>query len=755
MKLQRLKIRGVGCIRDELTLDTGVYGEAEVLVVKGPNGAGKTTLCESVPGVLYGEMPSRGHVARMASGTEAMIEAVIETDQAYTVRRIIDATKKTPKQEAYIFDAAGKPLNDGKVSTFAAEVARRFPSQAVFLASGFAAQKGNGQFLAAPKAERRALFAEMLGLGRLQELAKSAGERARETELRATELRAKVAGLQQRADGLTTATSALEDAQRGYVRAKDDREEAERIAESFAASLEEWRTAAQGLDSNVASASAAIREELVRRDGAKDRLDAARERVDKIVAERAGLKARLAQRASIEGELAGIAGSRDALAKAEEDQQNAHLEWTKHTEAREAALAARDEWARKERAVARSVDKARADVQAAENAASGLGAVPCGGEGDFASCSLISRATKARSSLPGLRDVLAKALELYDAIGKQPALPEVPSSRYLAEAEDRRRSLAAQVTRLAELEKSLAGMDELQRRAEALDTEADSQMVELNAAREAHRRSESALVVAREILMRAEEKRREYEVSKPVGPDQARLAELRSAETRAAETLARAQEVHANAERAAAELVAVQAELSEATAEIDDCRHLQKALGPEGVQALEVDAAGPEVSDLINELLGACYGSRFTCRLETATLKADGSGTKEIFDLVVIDSEMGTEGSASDLSGGERVLVAEALSLAIAIFNCRRSSIPILDLFRDECAGALDVERAPKYVEMLRKAVRLGGFHRVYFIAHQPELWGLGDACIEVVDGRIVQSDAVTMAEAKNESEAA
>ena len=47
---------------------------------------------------------------------------------------------------------------------------------------------------------------------------------------------------------------------------------------------------------------------------------------------------------------------------------------------------------------------------------------------------------------------------------------------------------------------------------------------------------------------------------------------------------------------------------------------LERALGREGIQALEIDAAGPEVSQTCNELLQACYGPRF--RVELRTIRA-------------------------------------------------------------------------------------------------------------------------------------
>jgi exonuclease SbcC len=89
--------------------------------------------------------------------------------------------------------------------------------------------------------------------------------------------------------------------------------------------------------------------------------------------------------------------------------------------------------------------------------------------------------------------------------------------------------------------------------------------------------------------------------------------------------------------------------------------------------------------------------------------------------------------------------VAEAISLAIAIYNARRSAIPILDLWRDECSGALHPDSAPLYVTMLRQALSLGGFHRVYFVSHQPDLWRLADARLLVDSGQCRVADAVEL----------
>ncbi len=170
---------------------------------------------------------------------------------------------------------------------------------------------------------------------------------------------------------------------------------------------------------------------------------------------------------------------------------------------------------------------------------------------------------------------------------------------------------------------------------------------------------------------------------------------------------------------------------------VADWKHLQRAFGKDGIQALEIDAAGPEVSALINDLLVSCFGPRFTLSFETTAAKADGKGEKEVYDLRIIDNERGREGEISTMSGGEKVILNEAISLALAIYNARKSGLRYETLFRDETAGALDPQNAERYMQMLQRALELGGFHRLIFIAHSQDLWEQADARIFVKDGAV------------------
>lgn len=224
----------------------------------------------------------------------------------------------------------------------------------------------------------------------------------------------------------------------------------------------------------------------------------------------------------------------------------------------------------------------------------------------------------------------------------------------------------------------------------------------------------------------------------------------------AASALADAQQKLGTAEQEAARLRGERAALGDPAAEVarlqdrelelaresSDWTLLARALGRDGVQALAIDAAGPSVTSIANDLLASCFGPRFQISLETTAAKKDG-GVKEVFDVRILDGEAGRE--AKKCSGGETVLIDEALRLALAIFNALRSGCELRTLWRDETAGALSPENADRYVAMLRRAAKIGGFRQVFFIAHSPDVVAQADARIVVSGGvATIDSDSAT-----------
>jgi exonuclease SbcC len=158
---------------------------------------------------------------------------------------------------------------------------------------------------------------------------------------------------------------------------------------------------------------------------------------------------------------------------------------------------------------------------------------------------------------------------------------------------------------------------------------------------------------------------------------------------------------------------------------------LAKALGNDGVIALCVDDAGPELARLTNELLLACYGPRFTVSIRTQveTVKRE---LREGFDVVVFDAETGQAKSVAVMSGGERIWINEALTRAIALYLARSSGRRYETLFCDEADGALDSERKRMFMQMKREVLRLGGYTREFFVSQTPELTQMADVVIDL-----------------------
>jgi exonuclease SbcC len=158
---------------------------------------------------------------------------------------------------------------------------------------------------------------------------------------------------------------------------------------------------------------------------------------------------------------------------------------------------------------------------------------------------------------------------------------------------------------------------------------------------------------------------------------------------------------------------------------------LAKALGNDGVIALCIDAAGPTLASLTNELLLGCYGPRFTVSI-TTQVETARKDLKEGFDVIVFDAGTGASKSVAMMSGGERVWIDEALTRAIAVYLAQSAGRRYQTLFSDEADGPLDPERKRMFMAMKREVLRLGGYEQELFVSQTPELWALADSVVEV-----------------------
>ncbi|MGL4808925.1 MAG: hypothetical protein ACRC4O_09300, partial [Giesbergeria sp.] len=139
----------------------------------------------------------------------------------------------------------------------------------------------------------------------------------------------------------------------------------------------------------------------------------------------------------------------------------------------------------------------------------------------------------------------------------------------------------------------------------------------------------------------------------------------RQAADEAAKRLAQAEQRLELAKASSERLALLEADRQGIEAELADWTRLAADLGKDGLQAMVIDGAIPELNTITNDLLHAAFGPRWTIDVRTQSADAKGRRLLETLDVWFIDTERGREGLAETLSGGEKTIVAEALSLAL------------------------------------------------------------------------------------------
>jgi exonuclease SbcC len=210
------------------------------------------------------------------------------------------------------------------------------------------------------------------------------------------------------------------------------------------------------------------------------------------------------------------------------------------------------------------------------------------------------------------------------------------------------------------------------------------------------------------------------------------LAQAQQACTEARRTCASTSARLAVAKAAEERAIAAEADAKAARGEQARWNHLAIAFGRDGIQALEIDAAGPRLTELTNDLLRTCFGNRFSVAVQTQRTSSDGKKTIEECEVIVTDHETGGSAPGETFSGGEKVLIGEALSLALMMIATRRLGGSRPTLVRDESGAAMSATNAPHYVAMLRRAADLCDADRVLFVTHNPEILPLADARVSV-----------------------
>lgn len=153
-------------------------------------------------------------------------------------------------------------------------------------------------------------------------------------------------------------------------------------------------------------------------------------------------------------------------------------------------------------------------------------------------------------------------------------------------------------------------------------------------------------------------------------------------------------------------------------AEIRDWNFLCRAFDKTGIPVLKLENSGVEITSVANELL-SLFENRFRIVFETTSLTKDKKKLKETFDINIVEDDGVCE--IGNKSGGQQVWLETAIQLAISIV-VRKQGRNLQTAFLDEKDGALDMENAYSYIEMIRKAHQMSGVNNTFIITHRPEL---------------------------------
>jgi DNA repair protein SbcC/Rad50 len=707
MRIHQLSLQGISeAFRNRISVDFEALGPGLIAIV-GENGAGKSTLIGSVFAALFRQLPGQKRPLY-----DFCTHPKPEIDMAFAVngerfRSLLKLDPKARQMESYIFDHQGVALATGTKEAFTEWVSKHMGSAGGFLAAIFSSQRRTGNFLSLERSQRKELFiTQLLGLERLRLISATARGFADEKNKRVLVAEGEKKGILQ----LLATESGVGD------------------VEALELELEALGSRLHGLEAQKGEQERRA-QELQGRESELKALESRRQdlhaRIEKSNGEIAELRKQIGEDERLLARCEGLDGFRERERAVGERIAQLHrqIEEAQQLEASNAEVETTL------RAVEADMNLKRGDLNRSRAESEELESVPCGGQGPYARCVKIRRAIQARQQVPVTEGELSTLeLELEAQRGSLATIPV--SSAHLAR-------------KLREVERERRDVEAVRRRQDEMRI-AEARRAERVSALERAVREEA--VLAGQLLGMENELEHfqgleaEIEaVQRQVEEINGSLSQARSERERLIAQRAQAEHFLRQIEAARSRATVLEGELSEARIERDDFDYLARAFGPDEIQLCEIQSAGPTVSSLVNALLEGCFDNKFEVRFRTQRPKADGRGFVDDFDIEVRNKTLDRTCLVDELSGGQFVLVNEAVNLGIAIYNMRQGDgIRHETLFRDETVGALDTKNAREYVRMLRHAMDIGSFYQVIFICHGPQVWELADRILTVRDGRVL-----------------
>jgi len=745
MKPLTLKLRGAIGIHDGLGLDEVSIDftrfESGLVALVGPNGSGKTTILENLHPYL--QLASRsGSLSNHFRLRDSFRDLTFEL-QGHVYRAHILNDAQTAKTEAYLYRDS-QPLNDGKVNTYKVEIEKLLGSPELFFRSIFSSQNSESITSLTP-GKRKELFMELLGLQRYERYAEFCKVKVDALENEIAGSRGKLEQIYSETskrpiveEELSTFESALAsiDTTLKNLQAQIDTgsklfmENERRVAEDS-----QKHTEIHDLGNEISVLEAGqwklkhnFEIEKKQLEDQSKAIEAEIERKKKIVGHKTDIESNVMRLKVLRTQLKGLEERKSQLTEIEQAESKARFDYQQKTNERRNGLLALDNGA----------ESFKKEIIDAQKSAELIKEVPCAAVAGLPEqCKLLSRAIAARDRIGSIEKRLEEIKLQRDSYSVLPNFDDTEfNSQKQSIGYDAGQHLQTK-KEVGDLEKgNWESLVEELRLAESMIEEKQKALLDLKGRSEDH--CIKHLQTLSESMKQSDAKRLKWEEMKTSLLTQEDLASFKTHKEKLAytsyeqkqesERRARTigdiqfrQEMIKKLDALKADSETIESDLAFKLSSLEHHKLLHRACSKDGIPALELDAAGPEVSRIANELLASTFGSRFQIAFETTRLTKDKKKQVETFEIRVYGED--GEKKIEDLSGGQRVWIETALQEAIAIYLSEKSGKELLTSYQDEKDGALDPDNKQHFVEMSREAFRLGRRYFTFLITQTPDIW--------------------------------
>jgi len=783
MKLLNLRIRGAIGLKpygEEISIDFRNF-ESGTLALIGENGAGKTTILENLH--PWPQLISRGgSLAKHFYLKDSLRELRFEYNgNQYFSKILIDGQKD--KTEAYLYRGE-EPLNDGKVTTYKEAVNRLFGSPEVFFKSIFFSQNGTRISELTPGAKKE-FFLGLLGLDRYErytEYCKQKGndlttESARlggkhETLLRSAEANEKKLAerseietkIAEHKKDVSATENDLESYRKDLDQLKKKAAEREQIQkrldelnddkETFAGdilnlqgerdkALAEIKSSISNIDNEVE----ALQKNLFKADMIKqkaNRLKELKDEYDRLISQKSELQDLELKKEKLRSQIDTDKNAiKDEISNLDRQADDIQYQITIRKQRLESAY-----------------ENAEDALTLAKRAAEKLDTVPCKDTPELVkTCPLISSAQEAQDSIKQLEKDVAEAIDAVNAPypedeklktlktqfeqkNKELEAPhkleseietisnQIRNNKFDADRYDVVRADIEVLKKtdwqglLNQLDKAEITIEERRQQTEDLQSRHNHIVKDYStriAAIELKRKTIADKIAEIKDGLIEDPQPKIKGMEEQICTLQEQLDGQKSKLAECEANLKSLDQLQAEFDKQQAELKALSAKKRKIDSDMSDWKLLERAFGKNGLQALELDAAGPEISNIATEVIQE-FGRGWSVDIRTVRASADAKKDVETFEIIVSRSE-GVQ-SFDDLSGGEQVWVEEAIRKAVTIYLIKHAGRDYRTIMQDEADGALDPERAEAFLNTTIKAHELTGAHHTIIITQREKIWG-------------------------------